>query len=182
DGHPVPWEACQTLNGSWGYDRDNHDFKSAELLITMLVDGVSKNGNLLLNVGPTARGTFDSRAVDRLGAIGEWMRLHGRAVHGAGPPEPTAPTGTCYTQRGNRLYLHLLAWPMRHIHLPGLAGKVEYAQLLNDASEIRFAEADPEQVALTIQPGGQPAGTVTLTLPIQKPDVAVPVVELFLRD
>lgn len=182
DGQPVPWEACQTLNGSWGYDRDNHDFKSAELLITMLVDGVSKNGNLLLNVGPTARGTFDPRAVDSLGAIGEWMRLHGRAVHGAGPSEHTAPNGTCYTQRGDRLYLHLLAWPMRHVHLPGLAGRVEYAQLLNDASEIRFAEADPEQAALTTQPGGQPAGTVTLTLPIRKPDVAVPVVELFLRD
>ena len=181
NGVPVAWEACQTLNGSWGYDRDNHDYKSTTLLITMLVDGVSKNGNLLLNVGPTARGTFDPRASDSLAEIGEWMRLHGRSVHEAGPSEHIAPSGTCYTQRGDRLYLHLLSWPMRHVHLPGLAGKVDHAQLLNDASEIRLAEADPDQGAQNTQPGGQPAGTLTLTLPIQQPDVAVPVVELFLR-
>lgn len=70
---------------------------------------------------------------------------------------------------------------MKHIHLPGLAGRVAYAQLLNDASEILFAESDPEQAADKTTPGGQPPGTVTLQLPIRPPDVAVPVVELFLK-
>jgi alpha-L-fucosidase len=65
DGGPLRWEACQTLNGSWGYDRDNLDYKSPELLLRMLVDSVSKNGNMLLNIGPTARGTIDPRAVER---------------------------------------------------------------------------------------------------------------------
>src|SRR5262245_30226107 len=69
DGRRVVWEACQTLNGSWGYDRDNLDWKSPDLLVRMLVDSVSKGGNLLLNVGPTARGAFDPRARATLAAI-----------------------------------------------------------------------------------------------------------------
>lgn len=181
DGPGVPWEACQTLNGSWGYDRDNLDWKSTELLVRMLIDGVATGGNLLLNVGPNARGDFDPRAVQRLRGIGEWMRLHERSLRGAGRSGYTAPPDCRYTQVGNRLYLHLFAWPMRHVHLPGLAGRVRYAQLLNDASEIR---------SLTIrhdEPGhdhlrGLPPDTLTLQLPIQRPDVAVPVVELFLDD
>lgn len=181
DGEPVVWEACQTLNGSWGYDRDNHDYKSTALLVRMLVDGVSKNGNLLLNVGPTGRGNFDPRATESLGRIADWMALHSRSIYGAGASEFTAPADARYTQNGNRLYLHLFAWPMRHIHLDGLAGRVAYAQLLNDASEVRFTETDPHQSAQNTTPGGQPSGTVTLELPIQPPDVAVPVVEIFLK-
>ena len=70
DGERIIWEACQTLNGSWGYDRDNVDYKSVDLLIRMLVDGVSKDGNMLLNVGPTARGDFDPRAIATLRGVG----------------------------------------------------------------------------------------------------------------
>ncbi len=180
DGVPVTWEACQTLNGSWGYFRDNLTIKSTDLLIRMLVDGVSKDGNLLLNVGPTARGTLDGAATTALEGIGEWMRLHDRSIYGAGASEFVPPADARYTQRGSRLYLHLFAWPFEHVHLPGLAGKVAYAQLLNDASEVPMAEIAPDTVALTTGAGGQPAGTLTLTLPVLKPDVAVPVIELFL--
>jgi alpha-L-fucosidase len=167
DGKPVVWEACQTLNGSWGYDRDNLDWKPVSMLVRMLVDSVSKGGNLLLNVGPTGRGEFDPRALETLAGIGEWMRLHNRSIYGATASDFAPPPDCRYTQRGDRLYLHLFAWPFRHVHLPGLAGKVEYAQLLNDASEIRM-EAKEE--------------TLTLTLPIQQPHVSVPVVELFLKE
>jgi alpha-L-fucosidase len=166
DGKPVVWEACQTLNGSWGYDRDNLDWKSVSMLVQMLVDSVSKGGNLLLNVGPTGRGEFDPRALATLAGIGEWMRLHNRSIYGATASEFTPPPDCRYTQRGNHLYLHLFAWPFRHVHLEGLAAKVDYAQLLNDASEIRMQENDR---------------TLTLTLPIQQPAVTVPVIELFLR-
>jgi alpha-L-fucosidase len=181
DGQPVTWEACQTLNGSWGYHRDNLDWKSSDLLIRMLVDGVAKDGNLLLNVGPNARGEFEPRAIDRLRAVGAWMRLHGRSIYGCGPSEFTPPPDCRYTQRGDRLYLHLLAWPFRHVHLAGLGNRVAYAQLLNDASEVKMSVIDPHQGAQNTTMGGLQPDTLTLELPIQPPPVAVPVVELFLK-
>jgi alpha-L-fucosidase len=183
DGAPgelVAWEACQTINGSWGYDRDNTLNKTPEMLVRMLVDGVSKGGNLLLNVGPTGRGTFDPVSTETLAGLGDWMRVHGRSIYGAGPSDHIPPADCRYTQRGGRLYLHLFAWPFEHVHLPGLAGLVTYAQLLDDASEIFFSSSDPDAPAHNTEQGGQPAGTLTLTLPTRRPTVAVPVVELFL--
>ncbi len=178
---PGPWEACQTLNGSWGYDRDNVDFKPPDLLIRMLVDSVAKGGNLLLNVGPTGRGLIDPVAERTLRAIGDWTRWGGRSVYGCGPSDFAPPVDCRYTQRGDRLYLHLFAWPFRHVHLAGLAGRVRYAQFLHDASEVRTRVIDPHQAALTTTMAGLAGDTLTLDLPIRKPDVAVPVVELFLR-
>jgi len=177
DGQPVVWEACQTLNGSWGYDRDNLDWKPVDMLLRMLVDSVSKGGNLLLNVGPTARGEFDPRAQSTLRGIGAWMRQHGRSIYGCTQSDFSAPADCRYTQNGNRLYLHVFAWPFRHLHLDGLAGRVAYAQLLNDGSEIRMQESNPHRHS-TAAEGER---TLTLTLPVQRPDVAVPVIELFLK-
>ncbi len=168
DGKPVVWEACQTLNGSWGYDRDNLDWKSVDMLVQMLIDTVSKGGNLLLNVGPTARGQFDPKAIERLEGIGNWMKQHSRSIYGATQSEFPTPRDCRLTQKGDRLYVHVFAWPFKHLHLEGMAGKVGYAQLLNDASEIRYSESAD-------------SGVLTLNLPIQKPDVAVPVIELFLK-
>lgn len=179
DGKPVVWEACQTLNGSWGYDRDNMDWKPVDMLVRMLVDTVSKGGNLLLNVGPTARGEFDPRALETLKGIGEWMRLHGRSIYGCTQSDYAAPTDCRFTQNGNRLYVHLFAWPPFALHLDGLAGKVKYAQLLNDASEIKIARGGIGHGAGSDTSESQ---TLTLRLPIQKPDVAVPVIELFLNE
>ncbi|HVX42654.1 MAG TPA: alpha-L-fucosidase [Mycobacteriales bacterium] len=181
DGNPVPWEACQTLNGSWGYDRDNLNWKPADLLVRMLIDTVSKDGNLLLNVGPTGRGEFDPRALRTLEQIGRWTRPHGRAIYGAGVSEYVPPPDCRYTQRGDRLYLHVFAWPLRHLHLPGLAGKVRYAQFLHDGSEVARIEPDPDRVAQNTTMGGLPAETLTLSIPVARPDVEVPVIELFLR-
>jgi alpha-L-fucosidase len=165
DGKPVVWEACQTFSGSWGYHRDETSWKSPEQLIRMLVNTVATGGNLLMNVGPTARGTFDSRASDALKVYGDWMRVHSRAIYGC-TQSPYGSPDCRFTQRGDRLYLHIFAWPFEQLHLDGFAGKVAYAQLLHDASEVRFTEKD---------------GTLTLRLPVRKPDVVVPVVELFLR-
>ena len=180
DGQRVVWEACQTLNGSWGYHRDNLNWKSPEMLIQMLVDTVAKDGNVLLNVGPNGRGEFEPRASERLAAMGEWLRLHGRAIYGCGPSDFVAPPDCRLTQNGKRLYVHLFAYPFRDLHLPGLAGKVAYAQFLHDASELLLHEHDNNNPS-TIAPKGMPPNTLTLELPVQKPTVAVPVVELFLR-
>jgi alpha-L-fucosidase len=187
-GTPVVWEVCQTLNGSWGYHRDNMHFKSPDLLVRMLVDTVSKDGNLLLNIGPDGRGSIPPRDAETLAEIGRWMRVHRRAIVGAGAADmdlaealaPGLPPGVVLTQRADRLYLHLFAWPFGHLHLRGLADRVRYAQLLHDASEIRTTRIDPDQQAWNTTPGGQPPGTLTLNLPAARPDVAVPVIELFL--
>ncbi|GAA4041967.1 alpha-L-fucosidase [Nonomuraea soli] len=176
------WEACQTLNGSWGYDRDNLDDKPVDLLVRMLIDTVSKGGNLLLNVGPDGRGQLGPRALASLRGIGEWMRLHGRSIHGADAAPFTPPPDCRYTRRGDRLYVHLFAWPYRHLHLPGLKGLVRYAQLLNDASEIGILDPDPALDSGHTKLGSLPDGTLTLQLPVQRPDVAVPVIELFLEN
>lgn len=180
DGKPVLWEACQTLTGSWGYDRDNLDWKSVDMLVRMLIDTVSKGGNLLLNVGSSARGEFESKAIERLRGIGEWMHLHSRSIYGCTASDFIPPPDCRYTQNGNRLYLHLFSWPFRHVHLDGLADRVEYAQLLNDASEIKMHVINLNQQAQTTTMRGTP-GTLTLELPVQKPDVTVPVIELFLK-
>lgn len=179
NGEPVVWEACQTFSGSWGYHRDEASWKSPEQLVQMLINTVACGGNLLMNVGPTGRGTFDSRSLDALAIYGDWLALHGRAIYGCTQADFVPPNGVCYTQRGNRLYAHIFVWPFRHLHLPRLAGKVRYAQLLNDASEVPFSEGGAQlnnDVHVSLP------GVITLDLPVRRPDVVVPVVELFLRD
>ena len=175
NGKPVVWETCQTFSGSWGYYRDEYTWKSPEQLIQMLINTVACGGNLLMNVGPTARGTFDDRALNALRVYRDWMRLHARSIYGCTQSEFTAPPDCRFTQNGKRLYLHIFAWPFRHLHIDGLAGRVEYAQLLNDASEIRFQDAASHQDEAVS------GDTLTLELPVRKPDVVVPVVELFLK-
>jgi alpha-L-fucosidase len=178
DGKPVVWETCQTFSGSWGYHRDETTWKSPEQLIKMLISTTACGGNLLMNVGPTGRGTFDARAEESLNVYGAWLRLHGRAIYGCIQSEFSAPQGCRFTQNGKRLYLHIFDWPFRHLHLDGFAGKVTYAQLLNDASEIRRLEPGKHSewsIAETT------SDTLTLELPVVKPDVVVPVIELFLR-
>ena len=181
DGTPVVWEACQTINGSWGYHRDNLDAKSVGMLVEMLVGSVSNGGNLLLNVGPTGRGEIAPRDRALFAGIGEWMRLHAASVVGAGPSFATPPPQTLYTQRGDRLYVHLLSWPFGALHLPGLAGAVRFARLLNDGSEIRMREIPSDQKANLLTPAGPASGTLTLDLPVRRPDVALPVIELVLE-
>jgi alpha-L-fucosidase len=180
NGVPVMWEACQTLNGSWGYDRDNFNWKPPSMLIRMLIDTVSKGGNLLLNIGPNGRGEFEPKAIETLREIGKWMRLHNRSIYDCTASEFTPPRDCRYTQNGNKLYLHIFSWPFKHLYLGGLANRVKYAQLLNDASEIKFFTEEPNKNALHTKIECPP-DTLFIELPIQKPNVEVPVVELFLK-
>ena len=182
NGQPVVWEACQTLSGSWGYYRDEESWKSTEMLIKMLVDSVSKGGNMILNVGPTGRGEFDYRAMNALKGIGAWMHYNSRSIYGctAAPADLKCPEDcrVTYNPKTNRLYVHVFSWPFRHLHLDGFVGKVEYAQLLNDASEIRM-EVGKDTNNGTIDTAFG-SNTLSLILPIKKPN-EVPVIELFLK-
>lgn len=188
DGQRVVWEACQTFSGSWGYFRDEKTWRSTRQLIFTLIDCVSKGGNLLLNVGPTGRGEFDYRAVDRLEGIGNWMQYHSRAIHGCTEAPADFPTPEhsrlTYDPAKGKLYVHLLQWPYKNLVLAGkgFLDRVEYAQLMHDASEIGIARqsAGDNPAGHTRFAAGQDA--IVLHLPQDDPPgIEIPVVELHLK-
>ncbi|VAW20343.1 alpha-L-fucosidase [hydrothermal vent metagenome] len=181
DGERIPWETCQTFSGSWGYYRDEYTWKDNKQLLVLLIESVSKGGNLLLNVGPTARGTFDHRADKALKKMGEWMEFNNRSIYGCtqAPDDFTAPDNTLltYNPKTNRLYIHLLDYPLKNLLLKGFKNKVKYAQFLHDASEIQISK--PHGYWIKQEIGGN---DINLNLPVNKPDVEIPVIELYLNN
>ena len=165
------WEVPATLNKTWGYKKDDHDWKTPEDLTFKLVDIVSKNGNYLLNVGPTAEGVIPQPSQDNLRAVGKWLKVNGEAIYGAGPtpfgPElgsedPTAKDKNgkpvfhqatdwrCTTKPG-KLYIHLFKYPNGKFELSKVPGKVSNAYMLADAkhSKLKFTQnSDQLSVAL----------------------------------
>ncbi len=184
DGKPQVWEACQTFSGSWGYFRDEYSWREPHELIATLIDCVSKGGNLLLNVGPTARGEFDQRAQSRLKAIADWMHFNSRSIHGCGqaPAEFACPDGCklTYDAKKRKLYVHIISWPYKAINLIGQSyvDQVEYAQFLHDGSEITFMGLDDWQIKH--DPASHIA-RIDMAIPQVKPPVEIPVVEIFLK-
>jgi alpha-L-fucosidase len=176
EGEPVVWEACQTFSGSWGYYRDEMTWKSPGQLIRMLVNTVARGGNLLMNVGPTPRGTFDERAIDALETYADWMALHDEAIYGCTQSAFAEPQDCRLTQKGNKLYVHIFAWPFKHLYLDGLGDKVAFARFLHDGSEIPLRHRD--WTSSRLQAGDN---TLILELPVVQPDVVVPVIELELK-
>jgi alpha-L-fucosidase len=128
----VDWESCITMNGNWGYNRADKNFKSPATLVGMLVETASKGGNLLLNVGPTGEGRVPDESVERLGAMGAWMKRHGEAIYGTGAsPFENAPYRA--TRKGKRVNCFLAAWPAsREMLLPGLRQSPRHAWMLGD--------------------------------------------------
>jgi alpha-L-fucosidase len=174
NGRKVPWEICQTFANSWGYYRDDYAWKSTAQLIELLIESVSKGGNLLLNVGPTARGVFDFRAQDRLKSIGEWMKFNSRSIYGCteAPAGFSAPANSLLTYNPvtKRLYIHLLFYPMGSLTLTNMADKVKYVQFLHDASEIKFNTGSDQY-----------KNDIILQLPVQKPPTEISVLEVYLK-
>jgi len=147
------WETCMTMNGSWGYVRDDHDWKSPTTLVRNLADIASKGGNLLLNVGPTADGVFPPEATERLAAIGRWMRANGEGIYGteAGPFRRLAFNGRV-TRKGNTLYLHVFEWPKDGLKLTGLQTPVASARVLDGGQRLTVtASADGPAISRPIR-------------------------------
>lgn len=181
DGKRIPWETCQTFSGSWGYYRDENTWKDNKQLLVLLIESVSKGGNVLLNVGPTARGKFDDRANKALENMGSWMDYNSRSIYGCteAPDTFEAPSHTIltYNPELNRLYIHLLDYPLTNFRLPGYKGKVKYAQFLHDASEIQITAPYGHHM----QGSAATEDDLNLRLPVIKPNVEIPVIELFLK-
>lgn len=180
NGVRIPWETCQTFSGSWGYYRDEHTWKDNKQLLVLLIESVSKGGNVLLNVGPTGRGTFDHRADHALAEMGNWMKYNDRSIYGCtqAPENFVAPENTLltYNPETNRLYVHLLDYPLKNFLMKDYGDKVKYAQFLHDASEIKIGKPYGHHIR---QATGE--NDVNLLLPVNKPEVEIPVIEIYLK-
>ncbi len=139
-GRPIPWEACITLNNNWGYARNDDEYKSAGTVIKTLVNCVSKGGNLLLNVGPDARGRIPMESVKVLKETGQWMEENAESIYDCEAAEFEKPEWGRYTQKGKLLYAHVFDQSIGQICLEGLKNKVESATLLRDDTEMFMAD------------------------------------------
>lgn len=107
EGRDLVWEACVTMNHNWGYCAKDGYWKSGEMLIRKLVECVSKGGNMLLNVGPDARGNIPEEAMKRLEIIGKWMARNSRSIYGCTRTELERPDFGRLTRKGSKLYFHV---------------------------------------------------------------------------
>ncbi|GAB6164148.1 hypothetical protein JCM19992_01480 [Thermostilla marina] len=153
------WEVCMPISGSWGYKKTDTDFKSTTTLIRNLIDIASKGGNYLLNVGPTGEGVLLPQAVERLKAIGRWMKVNGESIYGtSASPFPPFDWGRCTMKsdgEATTLYLHVFDWPADgKLLVPGLKNPVLAARLLADDRKVAASPVD-EGVLLTL-PGEAP--------------------------
>lgn len=137
----VDWESCLTMNNTWGFRSDDHDWKSEKALLHTLIDIASKGGNLLLNVGPTAEGEIPAPSLERLAAMGRWMEVNAESIRGTtASPFRALRWGRVTTRadsKGTTLYLHVFAWPKAvdgapssTLVLPGLRTRAVRAALL----------------------------------------------------
>jgi len=138
---PYSWEACMTIGEYWQYSIKDRNFKSGPELVRILVDVVSRGGNLLLNVGPTPDGVIPPHLLEHLQYVGAWLRGNGESIYGtARGPFKALPAGKC-TAKGNRLYIHLDASPGKTVSLPGLQNTLQKAWLLKTGAELPFDNA-----------------------------------------
>lgn len=165
------WESCMTMNGSWGYKSYDHNWKSTEQLLKNLCDIASKGGNYLLNVGPKPDGTFPQESIDRLKAIGEWMKVNSEAIYGT-TASPLLPMDWGYcTQKKDSitsvLYLSVFKWPSD--------GKLVVKELQNDLIKASYLSTGKE--ILTSKDGRD----LVLNVATESPDKIASVLKLTVK-
>jgi alpha-L-fucosidase len=161
----LPLESSNSLNGSWGFNIGDHNYKSPDEIEEMLVRAAGYNSNLLLNIGPMPNGEIQQEFVDRLHAVGEWMSRYGGAIYGTrGGPLAPADWGVT-TQKGNKIYVHVLHWGAPLLALQPLSEKITAARELLGDSTIQFKQ-ESDGVLLKLPPAakGQLDRVVVLTI------------------
>ena len=149
------WETPVTMNDTWGFKRDDTNWKPTNILIQQLVQVSSRGGNYLLNVGPTSEGIIPQPSVERLTEVGRWLRVNSEAVYGASPsPFPYELPWGLITTKPEKVFLHVFNWPQAKLELYGLKSKVQRAYLLSNKSKLKFTQQADEKLdhyALNIQ-------------------------------
>jgi alpha-L-fucosidase len=165
------WETCMTMNDSWGYRSNDHQWKSSKELIHKLGDIASKGGNFLLNVGPTSQGEIPEQSLTLLNDIGQWMKVNSEAIYGTEQSVFTFLDWGRVTQKilsnGNtRLYLHVWHWPQ--------SGKLTLPLSNHVVDSFLLANQDKKKtIDITSSADGK-----TLFLPEQAPDKVSSVIVL----
>jgi alpha-L-fucosidase len=175
------WETPATINHTWGYKKDDHDWKAPGDVTFKLVDIVSKGGNYLLNVGPMADGVIPQPSQDTLRTVGRWLKVNGEAVYGAGPTpfgeELGEPSSTGATDlRGNplflsrheyrvttkpgRLYVTLFQEPRVPLALPAMKNAVKKAYQLADGRPVEVKVEEGRARLQVARPILDPMATV----------------------
>ena len=164
------WETPVTMNDTWGFKRDDQNWKPVGILIRQLVQVSSRNGNYLLNVGPTAEGRIPAPSVERLTQVGRWLKANSESVYGARPsPFPYEQAWGIITTKPGRVYLHVFEWPRGELALYGLKSKVRRAYLLSNRAALKFTQQSDAAL-------GHEA--LTLKLPASAPDTYDSVIAL----
>ena len=182
------WETCMTINGTWGYKKDDKNFKSTQTLLRNLIDIASKGGNYLLNVGPDATGVIPEPEQQRLLAMGKWLQVNGEAIYGTHPGPFSKEHGYYSSTKKDRhgkplwipiwdwrataapgkVFISIFQWSKGKFILPAMDARVEKAYLL----------ADPRHKALKVS---QSASGITVDLPAAAPDPIASVLVLQTR-
>ena len=139
NGNSVPWELCATINGNWGHHETDRFYKPSSMLIRKLVECVSKGGNMLLNVGPDAKGNIPAQSVKILRGIAEWMKLNGESVYGCGNVDMEKPDYGRVTGKDGVLYFHVMENTIGALPLLGLSkDRIKSMSYLYSGAEINY--------------------------------------------
>jgi alpha-L-fucosidase len=149
DSYPCDWEMPATLNDTWGYKKNDHNWKSAKKLIRLMVDVNRKGGNYLLNVGPTPEGRIPGPSAEILETVGKWLEVNGEAIYGTVPCRsfPYELAWGDVTARPGKLFFHIFDWPQGDLTIHGLRNPVKKIYLLADPrkKEIGFEQMSPSK-------------------------------------
>ncbi len=159
------WEACMTLNGSWGYQAADDDWKSPKTVVRNLIACARDGGNYLLNIGPRGDGSIPEESVRIFETVGTWLANNGASIYGTDPCQPRRSNYATFSRKGTTLYMHVHFWPGDTLAIAGLLVPVKSARLLASGQAVKF-EQDKLRVKFTGLPRAAPDNPVT-TLAIE---------------
>jgi len=139
------WESCMTMNGSWGYQRSDDDWKTPKAVIRNLISCSRDGGNYLLNIGPKPDGSIPEESIRILSSVGQWMDKNGQSIYGSDRCQPRRSNYASFTRKGNTLFAHVHFWPGETVVVAGLMTKVRSAKLLATGQKVEFVQ-DPMRV------------------------------------